>query len=214
MEQSIFIAMCQVNIAIGFVYIGLREFRYRNILKDKAWSAFKNVGCDSMPHEGEVHTALMKDDPEFSKNFHYIMKCASMHLVDRLPEHLVASLSSRSDGRNALSKLFSWYNNRTDKVMVFVTAILVPILMLWIESRAVGTDVRLSAEILSVGQILVVVQVSVVWVVASWVGRRIRKRGGIPGDSSTSERRRLPSRGDSSRCTGAKPPMSGGRTNR
>ena len=37
MEQSIFIAMCQVNIAIGFVYIGLREFRYRNILKDKAW---------------------------------------------------------------------------------------------------------------------------------------------------------------------------------
>ena len=98
MEQSIFIAMCQVNIAIGFVYIGLREFRYRNILKDKAWSAFSNVGCDNMPHDGDLHTALMKDDPEFSKNFHYIMKCASMHLVDRLPEHLVASLSSRSDG--------------------------------------------------------------------------------------------------------------------
>ena len=176
MDQSIFIAMCQVNIAIGFVYIGLREFRYRNILKDKAWSAFRNVGCDNMPHDGDEHTALMKDDPEFSKNFHYIMKCASMHLVDRLPEHLVASLSSRSDGRNVLSKLFSWYNNRTDKVMVFVTAILLPILMLWTEARA-GTDVLLSAEILSVGQILVVVQVSIVWVVASRVGRRIRKRG-------------------------------------
>ena len=176
MEQSIFIAMCQVNIAIGFVYIGLREFRYRNILKDKAWSAFSNVGCDNMPHDGDLHTALMKDDPEFSKNFHYIMKCASMHLVDRLPEHLVASLSSRSDGRNVLSKLFSWYNHRTDKVMVFVTAILLPILMLWTESRA-GTDGLISPEILSVGQILVVVQVSVVWVVASRVGRRIRKRG-------------------------------------
>ena len=107
-----------------------------------------------MPHDGDLHTALMKDDPEFSKNFHYIMKCASMHLVDRLPEHLVASLSSRSDGRNVLSKLFSCYNHRTDKVMVFVTAILLPILMLWTESRA-GTDVLIWAEILSVGQILV-----------------------------------------------------------
>ena len=169
MEQSIFVAMCQVNIAVGFVYIGLREFRYRDILKDKAWSAFGSSGCDNISYDEIKFTELMTDDSEFSKSYHYVMKCASMYLIDRLPEQLAASLNRRSDGRNPFSTLFSWYNTIADKIVVFVITIILPIIWLWTESKP--------AWALAAGQILIVVQVSAVWIVATTVAIRIRKRG-------------------------------------
>ena len=168
MDQSIFVAMCQVNIAIGFVYLGFREFRYRNILKEKAWKAFTRAGCDSMAYDSNKHT----DDRKFSDNYHYVMSVASIYLTDKVPKQIAASLSRRQDHRNAFRKLLSWYSNGPDKISVFVTAILLPVIWLWTEPK--GDQ---PTWVIATAQVVVVAQASIVWFVASTVARRIFKRG-------------------------------------
>ena len=125
-----------------------------------------------MADDGDRHTALMKEDSRFSNNYHYVMDFASIYLIDQVPAQLAASLSRRADRRKAVSKLLSWYSNGPDKVTVFAISIVLPIMLLWAEGEA-----YVWAWMLAVGQTIVVIQVTAVWIAASEVARRIRKRG-------------------------------------
>lgn len=165
MEQSIFVAMCQVNIAIGLVYLGFREFRYKNILEEKGWKAFTRTGCDNMPYNSDKHTA----DSKFSTNWHYVMDFAKLYLTGKVPSQLAASLSNRVVRRRFLWKFLSWYINLPDKIAVVTITVLLPTVLLWANTNW--------SWMLAVGQILIALQVAFVWIEALTVARRILKRG-------------------------------------
>ena len=167
--------MCQVNIAIGFVYIGLREFRYKQNLTDKTWNSFCSIGCDTMDLYSSQYAVLTRDDRKFSKNHHYITGWASQLLFDQLPAKWKNTLSSSSADSNfsRFNRAFSWYNSGFDKTVVFFALIFLPILLLWSNGPTVYAKLFLSA-----GQALVALQVIAAWCVAKFVGRQIREKGG------------------------------------
>ena len=166
------IALCQVNIAIGFVYIGLREFRYRESLSDSVWSSFFASGCDDMDPSSVQYSALTRDDRKFVRCHEYITGWASWLILDRLPKNWKDALSGGSARSNLrwYNRLFTTYNDGWDKRVVFVCLILGPIAMLW---AGVSAGWPLAA-----GQGLVVVQTLAAWGTARLAGRGINKRGG------------------------------------
>ena len=94
-ESPIMTSLCQINVAIGLVYIGLREFRYRRFLTDEIWESFTGSGCDNMEFSSSWYTDLMKDDEKFAKGHHYITRLASSLLLDELSETWKTNLESR-----------------------------------------------------------------------------------------------------------------------
>ena len=175
MADAVTIAMCQINIAIGFVYIGLREFRYKQNPTDAIWNSFCSIGCDAMDLSSSQYTALTRDDQKFSKNHHYITGWASQLLLDRLSEKWKNILSSSSANSNLswLNRAFTWYNSGFDKRVTFLMLVVLPMLLLWINASISDTKVFLIA-----GQGLVALQVLAAWCTAKLVGRRIREKGG------------------------------------
>ena len=179
--SPIALSLCQINVAIGLVYIGLREFRYKRFLTDEIWSAFTGSGCDNIDFSSLWYPDLMRDDERFAKGHHYLTRLASNLLLDKLSATWKTNLESRkSSGKKKNSgrlkwpnRTLMWYMGGPDKFMIFLFLVAFPIAMLWYNPSA--DDLR---GWLFLGQVFVVAHIVVFWLVVKWVGRKVRMLGG------------------------------------
>ena len=172
--SPIALSMLQVNVALGLVYLGLREFRYKRFLADEVWRAFTDSGCDDIRFSSS-YTDLLNSDERFAKGHHYLTRLASSLLLDKLSESWKSNLKSRKSS-GALkwpSRAVVWYMGWLDKVAIFVVMIASPIVVLWYNPLVDYTWV-----LLLVGQLLIVAHILVFWFVVKSVGRRVRRLGG------------------------------------
>lgn len=65
--------MCQVNIALGILYLGLPESRYREKLIETILGRLADSGCDEMDVGSTPYRGIMNADNTFADHHHYIL---------------------------------------------------------------------------------------------------------------------------------------------
>lgn len=105
------LSLCQINVAIGLVYLGLREFRYKRFLTDEIWNAFTGSGCDNISFSSVWYPDLMRDDELFAKGHHYLTRLASSLLLDKLSATWKTNIESRKSSRSLKwpNRALMWY---------------------------------------------------------------------------------------------------------
>ena len=58
-----FVAICQINVALGLVYLGLRSWRYQTRFANAITEAIKECGCDTMDVQSQEYASLTSRDP-------------------------------------------------------------------------------------------------------------------------------------------------------
>ena len=179
--MSVFIAMCQVNIALGILYLGLPESRYREKLTDTILSRLSDSGCDDMNVESNRYRDLMKLDGTFAVNHHYILGWVGEVPPDKLKDKWKELLGPKKENRTSITAdlRYSWFKYRLDQWWSLVVLVILPILAVWMAEfrhEIVGASATISCIVLGLGQLSVAVHVIIGRGIASWIGRQIVKR--------------------------------------
>ena len=64
--MGVFLAMCQVNIALGILYLNLKESRYREKLIETILGRLADSGCDDMEVRSTPYGNIMNADKTFA----------------------------------------------------------------------------------------------------------------------------------------------------
>ena len=163
-----FVAICQINVALGLVYLGLRSWRYQTRFANAITEAIKECGCDTMDVQSQEYASLTSRDPTFSKHHHRIAKYVANIPGNDLPESWARFLSVSN---TEVSRVYDWYNRGRDKVVILVTMVVSPIIFLW--WRAPGATI-----FLALGQVAVIALIAFAWTVEKIAQKRI-KNGGL-----------------------------------
>lgn len=140
MEPStIAIALFQLNVALGILYLGLPSYRsrenyYNTVVEHINTQNYSETFSRSVK---KFRDALMDNDSKFSRHHHYVRKkivgLPSSH-YDRLEGK--ATFRRHQQTQNASKKWHhrwcGWLRENWDKCIVGVFAVIIPTLILWI----------------------------------------------------------------------------------
>lgn len=181
--MSVLIAMCQVNIALGILYLGLPESRYREKLIETILTRLADSKCDEMDVVSTDYAKLTSRDNTFSKHHHYILDWIGEVPSDRLTGRWTELLDSPEyKGPTWITRdlRYWWYKHGVDQWWTLFILVILPISGIWLSAFYDSFAVE-SAEILwtvlGIGQLSTVVHVITGRRMATRIGRQITKKG-------------------------------------
>jgi hypothetical protein len=140
LQEAALVALCQVNVALGVFYVGLREARYRNKLYAEIVTIF-NARLGALGMDGRV--SRFPDfcfmDSKFAKMHHFVMEW-----IRELPEDFKEKLTEISkwqtpSGQARISEssdLWSrvkhiWFKTHGDKWVIWLLTITPALTIIW-----------------------------------------------------------------------------------
>ncbi len=149
------VALCQMCIAFGLVYLGLKEARYRiRTYESIAGGIRELVGVDTA---SLAYFGLLKAKPRFAECHHMIVDLISI-LPEKYTQDMHKSVARFVEDRVTTTKLrlFNFYYSNWDNWIVFVSSVLFPMLIIvvlhfgaYAPDGSSGTPIALSILILS-----------------------------------------------------------------
>ena len=181
----VLLAMCQVNIALGILYLNLKESRYREKLIETILGRLADSGCDDMEVRSTPYGNTMNADKTFADHHHYILDWIGEVPTNKLTTKWTKwkeILDHQQRNRPLWIKRdrpYFWYKYRLDKWLTLFLLVIFPILGLWLAEfyREFAAKSAVMLWIfLGIGQISIVVHVLLGRVMATRIGRKIAKR--------------------------------------
>lgn len=179
--MSVFIAMCQVNIALGILYLGLPESRYREKLTETILARLSDSGCDDMDVASNRYRELMNTNKTFSAHHHDILGWVAEVPTDKLNDKWRKLLDLQEEKRTSIKRdlVYLWFKYRLDQWWSLVVLVILPILAVWLfefRNEIAGALATTSWFILGLGQFSIAFHVIIGRRMASRVGRQIKKK--------------------------------------
>ncbi len=123
------VELCQMCVAFGLVYLGLKEARYRI----RTYQAIANgiKGLAGLDTDSLAYTTLLRAKPRFAECHHLIADATGMlpdkYMVD-MDSSLVRLVKYRESKANL--KTFQFYNSNWDNWIVFASSVVLPMLLM------------------------------------------------------------------------------------
>lgn len=180
--MSVFIAMCQVNIALGILYLGLPESRYREKLIETILARLTDSGCDDMDVVSADYTRLTTTDETFSNHHHYILDWIGEVPTDKLKGRwadLLDSQQYRGPTWIKRDRRYWWYKHGVDKWLTLFVLVILPILGMWLSefySSFAGESSMVSWMVLGIGQLSIAMHVIIGRRMATRIGGQISRK--------------------------------------
>ncbi len=124
-----YVALCQMCVAFGLVYLGLKEARYRIRTYEAIASGIKVLA--GIDFGSQAYLGLLKDKPRFAEYHHMIAD-----LIGILPPKYRVDMTESQDrlleDRESTAKLrlFNFFNSNWDNWIVFASSVLLPMLIM------------------------------------------------------------------------------------
>ncbi len=123
------VELCQMCVAFGLVYLGLKEARYRI----RTYQAIANgiKGLAGLDTDSLAYTSLLRAEPHFAKCHHLIADATGM-LPDKYMVDMDSSLVRLVKYRESKANLwiFQFYNSNWDNWIVFASSVVLPMLLM------------------------------------------------------------------------------------
>ena len=185
--ESALLAMLQINIALGILYVALRESRYRDKLFDGIENAFRNEnmreeGNDDDVRDDDVAVELrerMVRDSQVSTDYHSLAMWYGELSEDRRNRIVGTSadlIEITDPGKPP--RVYRWYRWHGDKIACFLLTVLIPIGMLWTLIFGSGSKQEVATGYywaLGIGQMSIAGHVMVGRVMVWTLGYKFRK---------------------------------------
>lgn len=177
--------MCQVNIALGILYLNLKESRYREKLIETILGKLAASGCDDMDVRSTPYIDIMNADKTFADHHHYILDWIGEVPTNKLTTKWTKwkeILNHQQRNRPLWIKRdrpYFWYNYRVDKWLTLFLLVIFPILSLWLSEFYSEFAVKSAAILwfwLGIGQFSIVMHVLFGRIMAIRIGRKITRR--------------------------------------
>lgn len=172
--------MCQVNIALGILYLGLPESRYREKLIETILGRLADSGCDEMDVGSTSYRGIMNADNTFADHHHYIL--GWVREVPTKKDKWIKLLDDQQYNEPQWFKRdlrYWWYKGAGDKWWTLIVLVILPILGMWLSefhSTFVAKLATMLWIVLGLGQLSVVMHVLVGRRMATRIDKQIVKR--------------------------------------
>ena len=173
--------MCQVNIALGILYLNLKESRYREKLIETIRGRLADSGMDV---QSTRYINLMTRDRIFSVHHHYILDwIGEVQTTNKLDNKWAKILKHQQRNRPLWmlwikrDPFYFWYKYRVDKWLTLFLLVIFPILSLWLSEFYSEFAVKSAAMLwfwLGIGQFSIVMHVLFGRIIR--IGRKITRR--------------------------------------
>lgn len=178
--------MCQVNIALGILYLGLPESRYREKLIETILGKLADMDVGSTPY-----LKIMGTDNTFADHHHYILgwvgevptkKDRRGARQAQLPEKWIKLLDDQDYSEPQWLKRdrrYWWYRSAGDKWWTLIVLVILPILGMWLSEFYSSFAAKLATIlwiVLGLGQLSIVMHVLVGRGMATRIDKQIEKR--------------------------------------
>lgn len=182
--------MCQVNIALGILYLGLPESRYREKLIETILGRLADSGCDEIVGS-TPYQEIMGPDNTFADHHHYILGWVGEVTTKKdrrgarqaqLSEKWIKLLDDQDYSEPQWLKRdrrYWWYRSAGDKWWTLLILVILPILGMWLSEFHSTLAAKLATTLwiaLGFGQLSIVMHVLVGRRMATRIGRQIEKR--------------------------------------
>ena len=134
MNDFVLVGIFQINVTLGILYIGLKQFRFReNLYADIV--QLINHHCYADIHQSD-HSDLLKNDSDFSTHYHTIREWI-IALPDNYQQKLdgietFKFLTPKEESTRRLLRLHNWFLKDRDKRWVWRVTIMPSLAALWI----------------------------------------------------------------------------------
>lgn len=178
--MSVFLAMCQVNIALGILYLNLKESRYREKLIETIRGRLSDSGRDDMDERSTRYTNLLRTDERFAAHHHYILGWVGEFPTQK--DKWIKLLDDQQHNKRPWFKRdwrYWWYKGAWDQWWTLIVLVILPILGMWLSQFHSMFAVKLATMlwiVLGLGQLSIVMHVLVGRRMATRIGRQITKK--------------------------------------
>ena len=168
--------MLQVNIALGILYIALRESRYRDKLFDIVVAGFRSQNVSE--RAAAMLSQRLAKDNDFSMGYHRMAMWRgelSAHHLASVAKQPSANLFRSVTKPQTPPKVYRWYRSNNDKLACFFASVLLPIAMTWqvvLATEANSTCSSWHYAALALGQVCVGGHVLIGRLMVWWEGRQ------------------------------------------
>ncbi len=135
------VELCQMSVAFGLVYLGLKVARYRIRTCQAIVSGTKGLVA-ATDTNSVFYASLLRTDSAFADRHHMIADFISMlpqKYLDRIPESMTELAKGRKT--SGIMWLFAIYNSNWDTRIVFAVSVLLPM--------AIMTDLHFALSLLN-----------------------------------------------------------------
>ena len=164
MEMHFLVQILQVNIALGILYVGLKEFRFREKLFSKIAETISDYDFVSLLREQNRLGILFSSSEKFSEHFHIILKW-----IRELPDDYrlkikgieTCSIPESQPGKTtqASLRLHRWFLKNRDKYLAWYATIIPSLLTIWWAYFFGTINQEIGLSVAVVGELVLVVHV-------------------------------------------------------
>ena len=156
-----YIALLQINVALGCLYNGLETGRYRTKLYDALVDAVNSPAPSYIEMAGEL-TSIFPNDSEHSENHHAVRRWI-YELPDECRRRIAGIDRWNFDGTTEPEKLprrYRWYfGKHRDKLVVWAFSIVAPLLLMWLSHLDFYVAWWLGSSVILIGQAIPVINI-------------------------------------------------------
>ena len=142
------VAILQVDIALGILYVGLKEFRFREKLHHNIATAISDSGFVTLARSNTLLGKLFAEDNEFSRHYHTVREWilelpdSDRQKIERIDELNIALNRPERPVSPSIQR-DKWFLRDRDKRMVWAVVIVPSLAVMWllVFFQAGGTQV-------------------------------------------------------------------------
>ena len=144
MDVGVVVELLQVNIALGILYVGLREFRFRERLYHNMVKAISESGFVGITKSQETLASLFQENMTFGVNFHTIrdwilaLPDSEREKIDKYEELKFPPAREDRNEQELQTRSRFWmqmhngFLNNEDKYIVWWTSIIPAMVWMWV----------------------------------------------------------------------------------